>query len=82
MWQLSSCPRSNLPVAATLPNPFDPVPVEHYIIAHNRQILRQRLRNQHAVERILVRSRQQAGSNAVPGALPPESQTAPAQDTL
>ena len=51
-----------------LPDPFDPVAVEHYIVAHDRQILRQRLRNQHAVERILVRPRQQTRSNAVLGA--------------
>ena len=45
----------------TYQDPLDPVTVEDTIVAHNHQILGKRLSNQHAVEGILVRPRQQSG---------------------
>src|SRR5271169_3343726 len=52
-------------ILPTSPNPLRSIPIQLSVVADDRQVLRQRLGNQHPVKWILVRARQQPCLNTM-----------------
>ena len=62
---MGSSGRTALRAAARLPDHFDPEPCKRRVIGDDRYVFDQRLRGQHAIEGVLVRSRQPASQSTM-----------------